>query len=278
MIDFPGQVLGISNEVVSALGHFNLYDNPFAFIDILIVSLLFYWIYFFLRETRAMRILYGIAVLGILLVLGRLLDLTLLNFVMRYLVASILVAIPIVFQPELRAALERLGRTRFVSSNLALARRFDPHSTIETVVKTVIGLSRRKVGALIVLAGQTGLRDFIETGVELNADLSRELLWNIFTPKTPLHDGAVIIIGNKIAAASARLPLSEEQYAETMGTRHRAAIGLSAQTDALAIVVSEESGRVSMASGGVLIQDLTEKALRERLQGYYQILVRKVGS
>ncbi len=277
MIDIGGQVLGVSDEVASALTSISAAASPFAVVDIFIVALLFYWIYFFLRETRAMRILYGLVILGILLGLGRLLDLTLLNFVMRYLLASILVALPIVFQPELRAALERLGRTRFVSSNLAVSRKFDPNFTIETVVKTAIGLSRRKIGALFVLAGQTGLRDFVETGVELNADLSRELLWNIFTPKTPLHDGAVIIVGNKVAAASTRLPLSEEQYAETMGTRHRAAIGLSGQTDALVIVISEETGRVSVASGGALIQDLTEEALRERLQGFYQSLARRAG-
>jgi len=274
--DLTGQVLGISEEVISAAQRFNLAAYPFAVIDVLIVAVLFYWIYFFLRETRAIRILYGIAILALLLLAGRLLNLTLLNFVMRYLVASILIAIPVVFQPELRAALERLGRTRFVATNLPISRRFDVSNTTETVVKTVSGLSRRKVGALIVLTGHTGLRDFVETGVELNADLSRELLWNIFTPKTPLHDGAVIVTGNKVSAASARLPLSEEQFGETLGTRHRAALGLSAQTDALIIVVSEETGHVSVASGGVLSQDLTEEALRDRLRSFYLNLFRKV--
>jgi len=274
MTDLAGEVLGVSSELMSYVDRFNLAAHPFAVVDILLVALLSYWIYFFLRETRAMRILYGIVLLAILLLLGRLLDLTLLNFVMRYLVASILIAIPVVFQPELRSALEKLGRTRFVASNLPLTRRFDTNQTIETVVKTVVGLSRRKVGALIVLAGHTGLRDVIETGVPLNAELSRELLWNIFTPKTPLHDGAVVIVADKVAAASARLPLSEEQFAETLGTRHRAGLGLSEQTDAFIIIISEETGHVSVASGGGLTQNLSEEVLRERLRTFYHSFVR----
>jgi len=265
-----GQVLGVSEELIAAAQRFNFTAYPFAVIDILIVALLFYWIYFFLRQTRAMRILYGIAILGFFLLLGRLLELTLLNFVMRYLVASILIAIPVVFQPELRAALERLGRTRFVGAGRPFLRHADIQATVDTIVKTVEGLSRRKVGALIVLAGNTGLRDFIESGVEINARLSRELLWNIFTPKTPLHDGATIIVGDRIAAASCRLPLSEEQFAEALGTRHRAALGLSSQTDALIIVVSEETGRISIALEGILIPDVTPESLKERLQTFYQ--------
>jgi len=275
MSDLSGQILGISGELVAAAQRFNIANDPFAAIDILLVALLFYWIYFFLRETRAMRILYGIAVLGLLLLLGRLLNLTLLNFVMRYLTASILVAIPVVFQPELRAALERLGRTKFVGAGLPSIRRFDAPNTINTIVYAVSGLARRKIGALIAIAGETGLREFAETGVVLNAELSRELLWNIFTPKTPLHDGALIIAGNRIVAAGTRLPLSEEQFSEKLGTRHRAAIGLSSQTDALVIVVSEETGTISVASGGVLTQDLTPAALHERLSRFYQPSLKK---
>lgn len=275
MSDLSGQILGVSEELVAVARRFDIINNPFAVIDILLVALIFYWMYFFIRETRAMRILYGIAILGLLLLLGRLLDLTLLNFVMRYLTASILVAIPVVFQPELRAALERLGRTKFVGTGLPITRHFDIPHTINTIVYAVSGLSRRKIGALIVIAGQTGLREFTETGVALNAELSRELLWNIFTPKTPLHDGALIIAGNKIVAAGTRLPLSEEQFSEKLGTRHRAAIGLSSQTDALVIVVSEETGMISVASGGVLTQDLTPAALHERLERFYQLSVKK---
>lgn len=275
MSDLPGQILGVSQEFIASVGSLRWQIHPFAPLDILIVALLFYWIYFFLRETRAMRILYGIAILGFLLLVGRILELTLLNFVMKYLIASILIAIPVVFQPELRAALEKLGRTRFVGSSLPLMSKIDIETTTDTLVRSVMGLARRRIGALIVLTGKTGLRDFIETGVVLNADLSRELLWNIFTPKSPLHDGAVIVSGNKIVAASARLPLSEEQFAETLGTRHRAAIGLSAQTDALVIVVSEETGRVSIATGGALTPNLAEEELRQKIKLFHNPLTNK---
>jgi diadenylate cyclase len=275
MVDVPGQVLGAAQELVAATSRLAFADRPFATLDILIVALLFYWIYFFLRATRAMRILYGMVILGILLLLGRLLDLTLLNFVMRYLLASILIAIPVVFQPELRAALERLGRTRFMTPGLSSLRRSEVDKSIDTIVYAVSGLSRRKIGALIAVTGHTGLRDVVETGVPLNADLSRELLWNIFTPKTPLHDGAAIVAGNKIVAAGARLPLSEEQFSEKMGTRHRAALGLAAQTDALVIVVSEETGRVSVAEGGLINPDVSLDALTERLKRFYHPFIRR---
>lgn len=275
MNDLSGQILGITDQVTASLQGLRLTWQPFAILDILIVSILFYWIYLFLRETRAMRILYGIAILGSLLLIGRIFELTLLNFVMKYLVTSILVAIPVVFQPELRAALERLGRTRFVTTQFPLLRRVDIPATVTMLSEATNALAKRKIGALIVLTGRTGLKDFIETGTELDANLSRELLWNIFTPKTPLHDGAVIIEGNKIVAASTRLPLSEEQFSGKFGTRHRAALGLSAQSDALVIVVSEETGRISTAREGVLSQDMTQDELAQKIRAFYFSLSRK---
>lgn len=259
-----GKVAGLSDTISYFWHSLDFKSNPFIVLDILIVALLLYWGYIFLKETRAMRILYGILILALIFLLGRILQLDTLNFILKYAITMIVVAIPIVFQPELRSALERLGRAEIVSE-FAQLRRSEMVSVIQEIIQATKLLSKNKVGALIVLVRHTGLRDYIETGVEVNAKVSSEMILTIFSPKSPMHDGALIVSGNKIVAASCTLPLADVQYDFTLGTRHRAAIGLSMQTDALVIVVSEERGMISLASNGVLSRDLTAQKLEDLL-------------
>lgn len=262
---FPGKILGVSDQVSDFLRGLNVLFHPLAVLDIIIVAALIYFVYIFLRETRALRILYGIAVLAVIFLLGQLLELQALNFLLRHFLTLILVAIPVVFQPELRAALERLGRSRLVSEFTGL-KKFEIKDVVSKILEAVKALSKNKTGALIVLARLSGLREFVETGTTLDARLSPELLLNIFSPKAPLHDGAVIISGNKIIAAGATLPLSEElKYDTELGTRHKAALGLASQTDAVIIIVSEENGQVSLALEGKIYRSLSPKELEERL-------------
>ena len=259
-----GKIAGWSDTLGYFWTSIDLKSNPFVLLDVLIVALIFYWVYIFLKETRAMRIIYGIIILALVFILGKLLHLEALNFILTYLTTMIVVAIPVVFQPELRSALERLGRTDIIGGFSGL-RRSKMVTIVKEICQSVDFLSKNKVGALIVLGRQTGLRDYIETGVKLNADISTEMIMTIFTNKTPLHDGAIIIIGDKMISAGCTLPLAEIQYDYNLGTRHRAAIGLTMQTDALVIVVSEERGMVSLASNGVLSRDLNSEKLEELL-------------
>lgn len=216
------------------------------------MSILLYSAYLLVKETRALRILYGIFVLAAIYLVGQVFNLVALNFLLRSVFAVTLVAIPVVFQPELRAALERLGRGQVLSGLRANNKKDSLEAALDDLIKEVRLLSDNKVGALIVLERTTGLKDLIDSGISLNADLSAELLGSIFNRKSPLHDGAVVIRGQKVLAASVFLPLSEEIEDTSLGTRHRAALGLSKETDALVIIVSEETGRISLAIRGKL--------------------------
>jgi diadenylate cyclase len=258
------KVMGVSTQTNFFISQFNLRDHPFEIVDIFLVAILFYWVYLLLKETRAMQILYGIAILGIVMLLGRLLQLQALNFILTYVLAGLVVAIPVVFQPELRAALERLGRNKFVGEFGALKKNELENVALEIVAATEY-FSKNRQGAIIVLTRQTGLRDIVNTGISINAQVTRQLLINIFADKTPLHDGAVIISGDKIVAANCWLPLPEQEFNFDLGTRHRAATGITSETDAITIVVSEESGNISLAVGGNLTVGLTPRQLKEFL-------------
>lgn len=258
------KVLGASNKAHYFLQQFNFRQSPFEVVDIILVAILIYWVYLLLRQTRAMRIMYGIAVLAVIMLLGRLLQLQALNFILTFVLAGLVVAIPVVFQPELRAALERLGRTKFVGEFGGLKMNQLAYVVAE-IVAAADYLSAKKNGALIVLARQTGLRDIMQTGVKIDATVSRQLLINIFAPKTPLHDGAVIVSGSKIVAANCWLPLGEQDFSLDLGTRHRAAAGISAETDAIVLVVSEETGKISLAVEGNLTTDLKSDQLKDFL-------------
>lgn len=269
MIDSPpsGEVLGISTQLSSVFTRIGMRFGPSAILDILLVALILFWIYAFLKETRAMRILYGIVFLALLFFLARALNLTAINYILRYVLTIVAVAIPVVFQPELRNALEKLGRSKLIGvSSFSKLKVSERAQFLQTLSQTVQILARNKVGALLVIGQKSGLKEFIQSGVLVNATLSKEILLNIFAPNTPLHDGAVIILGNKIAAAACTLPLSEGEYDYKIGTRHRAAIGLTSQTDALVVVVSEETGNISISSDGVLRQDLAPNELVSELE------------
>lgn len=261
---FLGKVLGVQDELEGVLTSLSLKERPFAILDILLVAALFYWIYLLIRQTRALQILYGIGFLAVLWLLAQVLDLTAVKFILRFALTALVVAIPIVFQPELRAGLERLGRTRIVGDFYHL-KRSEILDLAEKVSEACKVLAKRKIGALIVIARSTGLKEIVETGTVLEATLSTELLLNIFSPKTPLHDGAVIITGNKIVSARSLLPLSESKFDSNLGTRHRAAVGVSAQSDALAIVISEERGDIGLAEDGLLETGLSPENLKEKL-------------
>lgn len=233
-------------------------------LDIILVSLVFYWIYLILRETRGIRIVYGIFILVLLTAIGRYLNLSTLNFLLKYLSTMILVAIPIVLQPELRSFLERLGRTNIVADITKLKKR-EIGDLIDNIIDATEVLSKHRVGALLVFERHTGLREYIENGTLINGLVSTELLLTIFSQNTALHDGAVIINGNQIIAASCTLPLTDEKMALQLGTRHRAALGLASITDALILVVSEESGNISLAQESRLEQKIPIEELRLRL-------------
>lgn len=205
------KVMGASDKASYFLNQFDFRDQPFEIIDIIIVAILIYWVYLLLKETRAMRILYGIAVLALIMVLGRLLQLQALNFILTYVLAALVVAIPVVFQPELRSALEKLGRTKFVGEFGNLKTDKLKELVLE-ILSALDYLSENKRGAIMVLTRQTGLKDIIQTGIKLDGIVSKQLLITIFSPKTPLHDGAVIISGDKIIAANCWLPFNVAVY------------------------------------------------------------------
>lgn len=231
-------------------------------LDIVATSVLVYYFLLLIRGTRAVQMITGVLVLVALLGIANLLHLLLLGAILQIVVVGAAVTLPIVFQPELRRALESLGRGgifRFQEGEPGSARSED--KVIATLAKTAFLLSRNKYGGLIVIEQQTGLKEFVESGTTLNAELSAELLLSLFVPRSPLHDGAVIVRENIIEAAGCFLPLAEQSLAERrLGTRHRAALGLSEQTDAVVIVVSEETGGISVAREGKLSRPIEEEA------------------
>lgn len=242
-----------------------------AVIDILLVALMFFGVSFFIRGTQAMTLLRGVLLLlGIVVVVSNVFQLTALRWILQNVLTILAVAIPVIFQPELRRALERLGRAGFFTTRQA------PETVrtkiIDDICKASERLSERRHGALIILERNSSLQEYIRTGVQLNSDVSPQLMLTIFWPKTELHDGAVIIDNmGKIASAASVLPLSSVRTMTTpkLGTRHRAALGLSEVSDAICVVVSEETGRISIANGGRLISRLDTKRLNTILNAFY---------
>ncbi|MCC3377143.1 diadenylate cyclase CdaA [Cohnella sp. REN36] len=232
--------------------------------DILIVSYLVYRMILLVRGTRAVQLLKGILLLVITYALSTWLNLYTLKWLMNQMFTFGVVTIAIIFQPELRRALEQLGRGKFF--NRSSAEDPDISHRINEVIKAVQYLARRKIGALIVFERSTGLNDYIESGIKMKSQVSSELLINVFIPNTPLHDGAVIMRDNEIMAAGCYLPLSENPFiSKELGTRHRAAIGISEVSDAISVVVSEETGHVSLALNGQIVRDIKEESLISKL-------------
>lgn len=241
----------------SALGYVSISDV----IDVIATSILIYYVLLLIRGTRAVQILIGILVLLGLLGVATLFHLNLLGTILRLVLVGAAVTIPIVFQPELRRALEQIGRGglfRMESEQGAAGRAED--RTIAALARTAFVLGRGRRGALIVIEQQSGLKEYCESGTMLRADISEELLLTIFAPASPLHDGAVIIREGRIEAAGCLLPLSEQSPARSrVGTRHRAALGLTEQTDAVVLVVSEQSGAITIARAGLLSRPVDEE-------------------
>ncbi|BCU80441.1 cyclic di-AMP synthase CdaA [Polycladomyces abyssicola] len=234
-------------------------------VDILIVSYIIYQLLLLLRGTRAVQLLKGIFVVVAVWMVSSFFHLSTLQWLMQNLFSVGVIVILIIFQPELRRALEQLGRGGFFGRS-KFAEEQEVSRLVGELNKAVTHLSKRRIGALIVVERQTGLSDYIETGIELSAAVSSELLINIFLPNTPLHDGAVIIRKDRIMAAGCYLPLSENPFiSKELGTRHRAGIGMSEVSDAIAVIVSEETGSVSLAIHGQLERGLSEEMLLSRL-------------
>jgi len=245
--------------------------NWMSVIDILLVSVIFFWLFRLIRGTQAVPLLRGLVIIGVAgVVVSTVFQLTAFSWLIRISLPALLVAIPVVFQPELRRLLERLGRgtggffgTRFRETSIRYA--------IEVIAQACAQLARARHGALVVMERDSELQYIIETGVAIDGEISREMLLTIFFPRTALHDGAVIVRGDRMLAASCVLPLSTANIGDRyLGTRHRAAIGVTENSDAIAIVVSEETGIISIAHGGRIIRRLDENRLATVLTAFFR--------
>lgn len=231
--------------------------------DILLVAVLLTVLFRFLRRTRATNILWGFLLVGIGIIVARLLNLATMNLLLSVFFALLIFAIPILFQPELRRGLERIGRRGPFRTNGSSA--FDDE-TLREIVEATEALRARRHGAIIVLERHTGISEFIDTGVPVNAEIRAPLLETLFLPGSPLHDGAAILRDRRIAAAACTLPLADEERPGRLGTRHRAALGVSENSDAIAVVVSEERGAISVATDGRLLTVSTPHDLGKLLR------------
>ena len=237
-------------------------------IDIVIVGLLVYGLLRIVKKSRAWQLVKGIALLIIATSISQLLNFKILNYLLSTIMDWGVILIIIIFQPEIRRALEQLGGTNKFTRFFGLDKDIIT-KTKEDIYKVVIAvyeMAKNKTGALIVMERDIQIKDIIATGIPMDSEVSPQLLVNIFVPKTPLHDGAVVISNNKIAAAACMLPLaSDKDIAKELGTRHRAGIGISKEADSIAIIVSEETGKVSVAKDGTLIADVREDVLKKIL-------------
>jgi len=229
--------------------------------DILATAMLVYYFLLLIRGTRAVPIIFGICVLLIVLAAANSFHLLVLATLMQVVLLGTAVTLPIVFQPELRRFLEQLGRGGMIARREAADEAASLEEAVSVLARAAVQLSRSGVGALVAVEGATGLREFVESGTRLDARLSLELLLSIFMPRSPLHDGAVIVKGMTVEAAGCFFPLSDNVLTEShLGTRHRAAIGLTEQTDAVVLVISEQSGAVSVARQGKLSRELDDES------------------
>lgn len=241
-------------------------------LDVSLVAYLFYRVFLLIRGTRAVPLLNGLFILALGYLMASFLRLHTVRFLLDKILIGAAVAIPVILQPELRRALEHIGRGRLLPTNRTSTEEAEEEilASIDQVVRAVEVLGRAKTGALIVLERETPIGEFIDTGVQLDAQISAQLLTNLFVENTPLHDGAVILRGARVAAASCWLPLAEQRVvAQELGSRHRAGIGITEQSDALSIIVSEETGMISVAQGGRLQRPLDEKMLTDLLKAQW---------
>ena len=231
-------------------------------VDILFVAIILYSVLLIIKGTRALKIVIGLMILLIAFLLSGYIGLYTMDWLIQSLWAQIVLALVILFQPEIRRALAKMGEARFLPSLTSA----EELRSLEEIVRAAVALANRKIGALFVIEREKILEDFIEVGTPLDAKVSHELLLSIFHPTSPIHDGAVVIRGNRIIAAGCFLPLSlSAAISKTYGTRHRAGIGLSEETDAIVIIISEETGAISTAVGGKLEKNMDMGSLRNFL-------------
>lgn len=234
-------------------------------LDIALMSIILYRLLLIIKGTKAAQMLIGLGVLLAASLVSRYLELFTIDWLVQSFWAQIVIAIIVLFQPEIRRALAQMGETQFLNFTSA-----EELKSLEEIVRASVALANRKIGALVVIERETSLKDFVEMGTPLDAKVSKELLLSIFHPSSPIHDGAVIIKGNRVAAAGCFLPITlSSDLSKALGTRHRAGIGLTEETDAVALIVSEETGFVSMAMSGRLETRLDMGTLREMLTGIF---------
>ncbi len=235
-------------------------------VDILIVAFILYKLYVMLQDTRAITLVKGLLVILGLTMVSNWLGLHVIYWLLQKTVTLLFVALPIVFQPELRRTLEHLGQGKLFGRSVLLNVE-EARSLVNELDRAVMVLAQNKIGALIVLEQETGLNDFCATGIQIDGLVTSEFLMNVFIPNTPLHDGAAIIRGKRMVAAGCLLPLTEDRtLSKELGTRHRAAIGLSEQCDAIVVIVSEETGTISIAQNGRIYRHLDSEKLKQSLQ------------
>ena len=252
------------NQLLVILGRV----GPIEVIDVVAVAFILYQLLRLVKGTQATQLIVGLVLLGIIGLVATQLHLILLGWLFQNAAPIAVLAIVVLFQPELRRALDQVGRLGHLGRPLS---RFNPqlfNRSIVEAIRAVDRLAQRRVGALMAFEREVGLEDYAATGVRINGEVSAEFLQSIFYPNSPLHDGAVIVRGNTILAAGCLLPLADEaQVRERLGTRHRAAIGLSLASDALVLVVSEETGGISVVENGRIIRNLDGDGLRRKLTG-----------
>jgi diadenylate cyclase len=240
--------------------------GPLEVIDVAVVAFLLYQLLRLLRGTQGIQILVGLILLAVVGILSTTFNLILLSWLFRNATFFIVIAVIVMFQPELRRAFDQLGRIGHIGRPLSRYNARQYNQAISEAIRATERLSMKKTGALIAFEREVGLEDYAATGVRINGEISAEMLQSIFYPNSPLHDGAVIVRGNRIIAAGCLLPLPEEgAVRERLGTRHRAALGLSLASDALVLVVSEETGNISVIEEGKISRNLDADSLRRRI-------------
>ncbi len=239
-------------------------------VEILILAFLVYHILLWIKNTRAWSLLKGLLVIGAFVAIAALFNMSTILWIVQHVTGLAVTAVVILLQPELRSAMEELGQTNILSSLFNLDYTKTPEGrfsdkTITEIVRATMQMSRVRTGALIVIEQTSPLHEYARTGIDMDALVTSQLLVNIFEKNTPLHDGAVIIRKNRIVAATCYLPLSENRMDKNLGTRHRAGVGISEVTDSLTIIISEETGEISLAYRGSLTRNVSEESLKERL-------------
>lgn len=259
------------NRIISVFSTFKIID----FFDIAVVAIVIYLCVRIIRETRAMQLVKGIVFLSVVFLIVNLLNMEASSYIFGSIFSNILLIVVIIFSPELRNILEQIGKgtarksfSTLIHPGVAVELK-EIENAIEATIKACSNMSDDKVGALIVFENETLLGNIIQSGTLVDAKVTRELVENIFYPKTPLHDGAMVIRNGRVYAAGCILPLTKKNVKSSLGTRHRAAIGLSEESDAVVVVVSEETGAISIARGGVLNQDISDGDLRDVLMSTF---------